>query len=268
MIRGGACAVALALLVPLAAWALPPVSRYPAEGDCPPIFLFSNGFGGSEKAYRPLASATAAAGFETWVIGHPQSGPAAFRAVRAEADPNRAIWETILDPGFNQAHLDAIGAVLDHALSLRDCAPPLVVLGGYSIGAQMAMVEAGAATRFGTAGEDRFDAYVAISPPGLGPQFPEDSWAGIDKPVLVVTGSHDGAPYAAWKYRLAAFEGLPATGRSLFLYIDGATHMQLSASTRDPAGITAARAAAGFLAALGAGTDYDDIPENTEVWRR
>ena len=206
---------------------LPPMAHYRAAGPCPPILLFSHGFGGSHRTHPDLGAAAAAAGFDTWVIGHVESGPAAWKRVTAAENANAAIWKEILDPTFNHRHLATIEVVRDHVVGLRDCKPPMVVLGGFSVGAQVTMVEAGAKTSFGVTGRGGFDAYIALSPPGIGPQFPLESWAPIDKPVLVVTGTHDGAAFQTWKNRLAVFQSLPETGKSRFVLLRNGKHLDM-----------------------------------------
>lgn len=255
-------------LLPLAAQALPPVMHYRAGGDCPPIFLFSNGFGGNRMAYHGVAHAAVRAGFDTWVIEHAESGPAAWRKVNRAENRNRAIWDAIMDPAWNQAHLDRIGEVLDHVKGLRPCTPPMVVLGGYSVGAQVAMVEAGAATGFDVSGTDRFDAYVALSPPGLSPQFPPPAWAGIGKPVLVVTGTHDGLPYRQWKRRLAAFETLPEDGTKWFVLVRDASHHAISGTGTGDAPRAVHAVTEAFLWGLREGDIDLTSKENIEVWER
>jgi predicted dienelactone hydrolase len=89
------------------------------------------------------------------------------------------------------------------------------------------MLEAGAKTTLGVKGLNRFDAYVALSPEGPGPMFPENAWNGIRKPVLTLTGTRDGSLDGDWKTRTIPYDSLPAGCKWLGV-IDGATHLNFA----------------------------------------
>ena len=52
-------------------------------------------------------------------------------------------------------------------------------------------------------GEDRFDAYVALSPSGPGSIFSADSWSNLHKPLYVLTGTREKASKATGNGALA-----------------------------------------------------------------
>jgi hypothetical protein len=76
-------------------------------------------------------------------------------------------------------------------------------------------------------GEDRFDAYVAISPSGPGSIFSDDSWAGIRKPFYVLTGTLDKGLEGDWQWRTRPYDGMPPGCKWLGV-IEGATHMNFA----------------------------------------
>jgi predicted dienelactone hydrolase len=118
-----------------------------------------------------------------------------------------------------------VGAALDWAG--KQCRRPFKALLGHSMGSETVMLEAGAANKLGLRGEDRFDAYVAISTSGPGSIFPEKAWNKIRKPVYVLTGTEDKALEGNWVWRTRPFDDL-ATGCKWLGVVDRATHMNFA----------------------------------------
>jgi dienelactone hydrolase len=71
------------------------------------------------------------------------------------------------------------------------CTGRRAVLLGHSMGAAVAMMDAGADNKMGVTGTASFDAYIALSPQGEGLIFPAHAWYKISKPVLLMTGTRD-----------------------------------------------------------------------------
>ena len=98
------------------------------------------------------------------------------------------------------------------------------------MGAETALLEAGAKNMIGLAapstGQDRFDAYVALSPEGPGVIFPDDAWSGIRKPVLIMTGTRDQSLKGGPEARQVPWTDLPGTPAHCqwMGVIDGAMH--------------------------------------------
>jgi len=205
--------------------------HYPVPGPAP-ILILSPGFGGSEDALEDLASAAQTTGYDTWVLNHPESGRAALRVVLQQPDRLPALIAAITDPAANAARRADLDALIAH-IGPRFTAAPLRVYGGHSMGAQAAMIEAGATNHAGPPGPDRFDAYLALSFQGPGPVFPQNAWRGVAKPVLLATGTRDRATTGAWDTRLPAFDALP-DGNAALVIIDGATHRDMSGQTSSP----------------------------------
>ncbi len=129
------------------------------------------------------------------------------------------------DPAAYNARMMDIAAALKWAEG--SCKAPFVALLGHSMGARTVLLEAGAKNNYGVKSANRFDAYVALSPDGPGPMFPKDSWAGIRKPVLMLTGTRDGSLDGDWQTRTIPYDNMPSGCKWLGV-IDGATHMNFA----------------------------------------
>lgn len=204
-----------------------PLRVYAPKSDgCAPLALISPGAGGNENGYKYLAEALRDDGWRAIVMGHKESGGAALRSdMRDAGGIKKGLQELVNDPAAYNDRMMDIAAALKWAGA--SCKAPFVALLGHSMGARTVMVEAGAKNTLGVKAQDRFDAYVALSPDGPGPMFPENSWGGIRKPVLVLTGTRDGALDGDWRTRVKAYDGLPAGCKWLGV-IDGATHMNFA----------------------------------------
>ena len=213
-----------------------PLMVYSASGagaGCPPLAVISHGAGGSEEGYQYLAAFLARQGYTAVVMGHRESGLKALtRDMRADGfmDGLRAL---VGDRGAEEARLLDAGAALQWANA--QCTPPFRVLLGHSMGAETVMLEAGARNMVGVrsppAGENRFDAYVALSPEGPGVVFPDHAWEKIHKPLLVLTGTRDQSLKGGPKARQIPWQDLPGDGARRCQWmgvIDGATHMNFA----------------------------------------
>jgi pimeloyl-ACP methyl ester carboxylesterase len=213
-----------------------PLRIYPARGAaaCAPAMIISHGLGGSETTLGGLAGTMAARGWRVLVMGHAESGRdqlrAAFRGgnglagvdAAARARPLHAARFADLDAAYGEA--------------TRICRPPSLILAGHSMGAQTTMMEAGAVPLTGRMGQNRFDAYIALSPQGIGTAFGPGAWAGVSKPVLMITGTNDRVVGGDYTARLSAFAGLPPGAKRLAV-IPGAGHLQIGGV--GSAGVTA-----------------------------
>lgn len=199
---------------------------------CAPLAVISHGAGGSENGYRYLAQAMARLGYTTVVMGHAESGLAALRADMLRYGIMEGVTELVADPNAEKARLLDTGAALRWANSR--CRAPFRVLLGQSMGAETVMLEAGAKNIIGVASppasQDRFDAYVALSPEGPGVVFDGDAWSGIRKPMLILTGTRDQSLKGGPQARLVPWHVLPG-GSSQCQWmgvIDDATHMNFA----------------------------------------
>ena len=199
----------------------------PRTNDCAPLALLSPGAGGSENGYRYLAEGFQSDGWQAIVMGHKESGMAALGSdIREQHGVKRGLRALVDDPKAYDARLMDIAAALKWAN--RSCKPPFVALIGHSMGARTVMIEAGAKNKIGVNGHDRFDAYVAMSPDGPDPVFPENAWNTINKPMLILTGTRDKSMQTGdYKSRTIPYKSL-SPGCKWLGVIDGATHMNFA----------------------------------------
>lgn len=223
------------LSVPRADGHSTPLLLYPAIGagaGCAPLAIISHGAGGSEAGYQYLAQAMAHLGYTTIVMGHRESGFAALRTDMVQDGLMPGVRALVADPNAEQARLLDVGAALKWADA--QCRSPFRLLLGHSMGAETVMLEAGAKNMIGVAsppaGQDRFDAYVALSPEGSGVVFPQHAWGGIRKPMLIMTGTRDQSLQGGPKARLEPWHNLPgaASHCQWMGVIDGASHMNFA----------------------------------------
>jgi dienelactone hydrolase len=175
-----------------------PLKVYPSVGSdtgCAPLAIISHGAGGSENGYRYLAESMSHMGFTAVAMGHRESGMAALRDEIRVYGLKQGVRRLVTARQAEEARLLDVGAALQWAD--RRCSPPYRVLLGHSMGSETVMLEAGARNMIGVpsppAGQDRFDAYVALSPEGPGIVFPGHGWSNIRKPLLILTGTRDQA---------------------------------------------------------------------------
>ncbi|MGI3169587.1 hypothetical protein ACRARG_10565 [Pseudooceanicola sp. C21-150M6] len=236
-----------ALIIPRADGAEVPVLHWPAPPGAP-ILILSHGLGGSEKGLTGLATAANALGWDTWALRHAESGRPAMRRV-LEAENRRAMLiQTVTDPLLNRARRADLDALLK-AIGPQFDAAPLQVYGGHSMGAQSVIAEAGAPNNLGVEGADRFDAYIALSFHGPGPNFPAGAWAHLTKPTLMMTGTTDQAITGTWDTRLPGFDNMPA-GNATLAVIDNANHGQVSGTGPSDQAALSRAIATDFLAGL------------------
>jgi hypothetical protein len=79
-----------------------------------------------------------------------------------------------------------------------------------------------------TQGSNAFTAYIALSPQGAGSIFPQGAWSGIQKPVLMLTGTRDTElGGASWETRTEPYRDMPPGCKWLGV-IDGASHLNFA----------------------------------------
>lgn len=203
-----------------------PAMFYAPTSSCQGVALISHGAGGSEKGYGYLAQALAQWGFLAVVPAHADSGLQALREKMQGLNVREGLSDLVADAEAYRSRFADLDAA--RAWATPRCKAPRTVLLGHSMGAATAMLEAGAANRLGLQGRDGFDAYVALSPQGVGSIFTLDAWKTIRKPVLLMTGTRDEELGGkGWQSRLDAFAVLPGPCQWLGV-IEGASHMNFA----------------------------------------
>jgi len=198
----------------------------PSAQTCPALAVISPGAGGTENGYSYLAEGLRDQGYLAIVMGHKESGPGTLRADIRHSGIHGGLKEMVTDPILQRDRMLDLTAAL--AWAEKQCSHPYKVLLGHSMGSDTVVFEAGADNKLNVHGEDRFDAYVAISPSGPGSIFSEDSWKGIRKPLYVLTGTRDKGLEGTWEWRTAPYDGMPPGCKWLGV-VDGATHMNFAA---------------------------------------
>lgn len=222
---------------------LPLRLRWP-DGSAPcALVVHSHGLGGNRQGGDAWGQAWRRAGFAVLHVQHPGSDTdtlrQGLRALRGAASAEQLIARAadmrfVVDEverraraggtPWSRVRLDAIGA------------------SGHSFGAQTVLAVAG--KRFGMRSpgleERRLRAFIAFSP-ALGRedrQGPAAQFGAIERPMLLMTGSHDGDPLNhafGGEDRARVYEGLPAgRGTRALLWLDGADHMTFGGNARAP----------------------------------
>lgn len=198
----------------------------PAAESCRGVAVISPGAGGSEHGYRYLGDTMASLGYLAVIVGHPESGRSAVRAHTRGNGLREGLTELINEPEAYRGRFMDISAARKWAQGR--CAAREFLLIGHSMGAATVMMEAGARNKLGIRGDDTFNAYVALSPQGVGSIFPENAWSDIKKPVLLLTGTRDRElGGASWQTRTEPFKNMPEGCKWLGV-IDGASHLNFA----------------------------------------
>ena len=215
-------AAAELLLLPRSDGAKTPALHYAPVGTCLGTVIISHGAGGSDKGLAYLGEFVRSKGWRAIVVGHAESGRAALRAKIPGFDVKAGLAALITDPAAYRSRFADIQA----ALAWRNgrCKNPFTALIGHSMGAATVMLAAGAENKLGLRTRIGFDAYVAMSPQGIGRIFPENAWRGITAPVYALTGTEDKELNADWRSRLEAYKNM-APGCKWQGVITGANHM-------------------------------------------
>lgn len=203
-----------------------PMQVYLANDDqCAATAIISHGAGSSENGYEYLAEFLRKQHWLVLVVGHKESGSAILTPLIEKQGLLAALGQIITTPSAYQARFMDINAAREWAKD--KCSSSFTVLIGHSMGAATALIEAGAKNKLGLTGKDSFDAYVAMSPQGVGTIFVADAWKDIKKPVLLLTGTKDNELNGSWESRKDAFASMPAGCKWLGV-IEGATHMSFA----------------------------------------
>ncbi len=218
-----------------------------SKKSCPDLLVLSHGLGGSRQTLAKLARSASELGFRVITLDHRESGRRALRKIVFERDRPTAFAQILASPSINQARARDLDAALAHVY--RACRPRLSVLAGHSMGAQTTMIEAGAKNHLGVSGQDRFNAYIALSPQGSGTRFPKHAWRHIEKPMLVTIGTRDDALEGDYRWRLEAYAGLPRGGKHLAV-INHATHIDISGRPNNSRANLSTRIFVDYLKAL------------------
>lgn len=232
------------LLLPRSDGRKTPVMHYAPIGVCLGTAIISHGAGGSENGLSYLGEFLQSKGWRTIVLGHAESGRAALREKIPGLDIKAGLSALITDPAAYRGRFADIEAAL--AWQKGRCKNAFTALIGHSMGAATVMLSAGAENKLGLHTRIGFDAYVAMSPQGVGRIFPANAWRGIRAPVYALTGTEDKELNADWRTRLDAYKSMPP-GCKWQGVITGANHMAFGRGGSDSEKVLITGSVLGFL---------------------
>lgn len=200
---------------------LTPALYYAPVGTCMGSAVLSHGAGGSENGLAFMAEFLQSKGWSVTVVGHADSGLKALREKTPGLDLKSGLAALVTDADAYRSRFADINAA--KAWAKPRCKNTFTALIGHSMGAATVMLLAGAENKLGLVTRIGFDAYVAMSPQGVGGIFPANAWQGIKAPVYALTGTEDRELNAPWTSRLQAYRSMPP-GCKWQGIVEGADH--------------------------------------------
>jgi len=219
--------------------------HYPV-GDGPfPVIIFSHGLGGSKDSYEWLCGWWAMRGYVAIHPTHAGSDRSLFLPGKTILEMRPILKAALEDAANYEARPKDVSRLIDVLGELPTQLPGLAGLidakrigvGGHSFGAYTVMALAGITVDLpgradATFTDPRVSAFLALSPQGINTVHDEKAWAGITRPLMVMTGSNDNQ--AAWlnppgeaarpgTWRARTFALMPP-GDKYLVWIEGAYH--------------------------------------------
>jgi predicted dienelactone hydrolase len=204
-----------------------------------PVIIFSHGLGGSRAGYSYLGESWASHGYISIHLTHRgtdtqallEAGVAhmAEQMKKIISDPMQAV-DRCKDVGFAIDQLEGLNA--NDKLPLKGHIDvDKVGMAGHSYGGNTTMLTSGEVSRSGRSWADpRIKCAIAMSPPVAVPERLYDrTWAQINIPLFVMTGTKDDSPVGETK---AAQRRIPydhlALAPAYLLILNGGDHMVFS----------------------------------------
>ena len=242
---------------------IPTRAYFPSKPGRYPVIIFSHGFGGSLLTFPNTGRIWASHGYVVLHPTHadsrdnldpaiPASEAATMRAyLTAAGSPKpdvRAAFVKVLDnPFFIDSRLRDVGFLvfavkegrtLDRVV-LERADPSRMGMSGHSFGAYTTLVVAGATLSPPVRAQtpSGFAGFMSLSGQGPGRMaLHEDSFDGITKPMMVVTGTRDtGAAGETPAWRLRPYD-LSPPGEKYAVLVDGFAHREFDPAPGDPRG--------------------------------
>lgn len=225
---------------------IPVQVTYPDGAGPFPVIVYSHGAGGSGQTGRVLARFWATHGFVVLAPSHADSVKGrdptleSVRETAADTAVDPKAWENrVRDVSFVIAASAAVEARVPELKGRLDDAR--IGVAGHSYGAFTAELLAGAtvdlpkSTKARSFADPTPKAFLLLSPPGKGQQgLTEKSWAAVDRPLMVVTGSRDwGVKNQDPSWRLDPYQ-LSPPGNKYAAFIDEAGYLSLTGLAAEP----------------------------------
>ncbi|MCX7374218.1 MAG: acetylhydrolase [Alphaproteobacteria bacterium] len=210
---------------PLRSRRIPVLIRLPDTPPPHPLVLISHGLGGTRDGLAYLGEALRAAGCIALHLQHPGSDADTANLRNAVADPDVALAR-LADGAF----------ALDQAARMWPLRANAIAAAGHSFGAWT--VQHWLGQRLGPQGlsyrEPRIRLGIAISPAPTRRLAPAFAMAGVDTPMLHITGSRDTSPLdqTTPQDRTLPFRATPDGVPAALLWLDGADHMSFAGDAR------------------------------------
>jgi predicted dienelactone hydrolase len=200
---------------------------YPVSGEHLPVIVFSHGLGGSKDAYQPLATYWAEHGFVVVQPSHADAGSLNTLAARSNLIGKTKNWSE--RPAEIKMVIDALPKLNSTPELKGRMDLSRIGMGGHSFGAHTTELVCGTKvnpfSRVGALEDPRPKCFLMISPQGTGSLFQPGAWAGIARPVLMISGDNDSSPIdgASPQWRKEVWDGFSA-GDKYLLWVKDAYH--------------------------------------------
>lgn len=175
------------------------------------VMLFSHGLQGRPQNYERFLRVCTDTGF------------AVFAPVHVDSLENRRRADWNFRRGF-EARIADLRAVSAYSQAIMPGLP--MVAGGHSYGSLMAMILAGALDRVVGARDGGVRAALGFSSPGAIPTaVVDDAYAGLTRPLMLVTGDQDVLPglVSDWRDHLLGYDSSPP-GSKYAIVVRGGNH--------------------------------------------
>ncbi|MCW5940279.1 MAG: hypothetical protein KF884_11255 [Fimbriimonadaceae bacterium] len=204
-------------------------ATFPKTGGPYPVIVFSHGMYGSGEAVMPITDEFARHGYSVFAPTHGDS------LRYADASTVRGALQGRLDNVSSWSERPGeVSFLIDRLETLEGLAPGLkgkidadrIGVGGHSFGAWTAQVVAGMTlARSLTMADPRPQAFLVISPTGIGAGISESSLKAMRGPLMMISGDNDRGRFEGDPsvYRRQAFEHA-SPGDKYLVWIDGAYH--------------------------------------------
>ncbi len=209
---------------------LPVRITWPKDEGKYPLIVFSHGALGSKDHYEPLVKHWVSHGYVCIQPTHEDSFWLLSTAERLNTSKIWSKWRS--RPADVSFILNSLDAIEQKVPQLRDKIDrDRIGVGGHSFGAHTSQLIGGVQPKDPSTGklqsyaDERPKVLLLISPQGTGSGLVPESWKGLKRPAMIITGTNDKSPRTgeSYEWRMEVFEHSPPGGKYL-IFIDEAYH--------------------------------------------